>query len=95
MLSLWSLMHGTAMLLIRGGVQGPLRTQMFHSCLDGLEAIIAHAARSRGKAYSGPKWPAGLILGEAAQSKVSAGSAGDGKKASGARNHQTQARRLA
>src|SRR5712672_2708775 len=39
MLSLWSLMHGTAMLLIRGGVAGPLRTQMFHACLDAVEAI--------------------------------------------------------
>lgn len=71
MLSLWSLMHGTAMLMIRGGVAGPLRTQMRHSCLDAVEAIIAEAARSKGKAYSGPKWPASLILGEAAHSKVS------------------------
>jgi AcrR family transcriptional regulator len=70
MLSLWSLMHGTAMLLIRGGVAGPLRTQMVHSCLDALEAIVAQAARSKGKTYSGPKWPASLILGEAAHSKV-------------------------
>jgi AcrR family transcriptional regulator len=71
MLSLWSLMHGTAMLMIRGGVAGPLRTQMTHSCLDAVEAIIAEAARSKGKACSGPKWPASLILGEAAHSKVS------------------------
>ena len=70
MLSLWSLMHGTAMLLIRGGVAGPLRTQMFHACLDAVEAIIAQDARSKGKAYSGPKWPSSLILGEAAHSKV-------------------------
>jgi AcrR family transcriptional regulator len=71
MLSLWSLMHGTAMLMIRGGVEGPLRAQMIHSCLDALEAITTAAARSKGKANSGPKWPASLILGEAAQSKVS------------------------
>jgi AcrR family transcriptional regulator len=70
MLSLWSLMHGSAMLMIRGGVSGPLRTQMVHACLDALEAIVADAARSKGKTYSGPKWPAGLILGEAAHSKV-------------------------
>ena len=70
MLSVWSLMHGTAMLMIRGGVAGPLRTQMIHSCLDGIEAVIAEAARSKGKAHSGPKWPPGLILGEAADSKV-------------------------
>ena len=36
MLSMWSLMHGTAMLMIRGGVAGPLRTQMTHSCLDAV-----------------------------------------------------------
>jgi AcrR family transcriptional regulator len=70
MLSVWSLMHGTAMLMIRGGVAGPLRTQMIHSCMDGIEAVIAEAARAKGKAQSGPKWPAGLILGEAADSKV-------------------------
>ena len=71
MLSVWSLMHGTAMLMIRGGVAGPLRTQMIHSSRDAIEAIIAEAARSKGKTCSGPKWPAGLILGEAADSKVS------------------------
>jgi AcrR family transcriptional regulator len=70
MLSLWSLMHGTAMLMIRGGVAGPLRNQMIHACLDSLEAIVVQAARSKGKANSGPKWPAALILGEAAHSKV-------------------------
>jgi AcrR family transcriptional regulator len=70
MLSMWSLMHGTAMLMIRGGVVGPLRTQMIHSCRDAVEAVIAEAARSKRKAYSDPKWPAGLILGEAADSKV-------------------------
>jgi AcrR family transcriptional regulator len=73
MLSLWSLLHGTAMLLIRGRVAGPLRTQMFYACLDALEAIIAHAKRSKGKACSGPRWPASLILGEAAHSKVTTG----------------------
>lgn len=70
MLSLWSLMHGAAMLLIRGGVAGPLRTQMFHACLDAVEAVIADASHSKGKAHSGPKWPVGLILGEAARSKI-------------------------
>jgi AcrR family transcriptional regulator len=70
MLSLWSLMHGTAMLMVRGGVAGALRTQMTHACLDAVEPIVAQAASSKGKAYSGPKWPANLILGEAAHSKV-------------------------
>jgi hypothetical protein len=69
MLSLWSLMHGTAMLMIRGGVSGPLRKQMVHTCLDALEAIVRDASRAKGKS-SGAKWPAGLILGEEAESKV-------------------------
>jgi AcrR family transcriptional regulator len=73
MLSLWSLMHGTAMLLIRGGAVGTLRTQMFHACLDAVEIIVADAARSKGRICSGPKWPANLILGEEAESKVSRG----------------------
>ncbi len=72
-LSLWSLMHGTAMLMIRGGVSGALRTQMLHACLDAVEAIIGSAARSKGTSHSGPKWPAGLILGEATESKVENG----------------------
>ncbi len=86
MLSLWSLMHGTAMLLIRGGVSGPLSTQMTHSCLDAVEAIVAQAARSKGKAYSGPKWPTGLILGEAADSQVNNRAADSGAKSATARS---------
>jgi AcrR family transcriptional regulator len=73
MLSLWSLMHGTAMLLIRGGAIEPLRTQMVHACLDAVEVIVAENARSKDKIRSGPKWPASLILGEEAESKVSQG----------------------
>jgi hypothetical protein len=93
MLSVWSLMHGTAMLMIRGGAAGPLQTQMVHSCLDAVEAVITEAARSKGRKSSGPKWPAKLILGEAAQSRVSdgepdvSGKAGVGrKKVSGLRS---------
>lgn len=78
MLSVWSLLHGTAMLMIRGGAAGALRTQMIHSCRDAVEAIIAKAARSKGKTFSGPKWPASLILGEAADSKVSNGEPDNG-----------------
>jgi AcrR family transcriptional regulator len=70
MLALWSLMHGAAMLMIRGGVSGVLRTQMIHACLDALEAIVREASRSKGKVSSGPGWPSGLVLGEAAHSKV-------------------------
>jgi len=80
MLSLWSLMHGTAMLMIRGGVAGPLHTQMVHSCMDALEAIVADAVRSKGRGQTGPKWPANLILGEATHSKVIGGQADVGAK---------------
>jgi len=73
MMSLWALMHGTAMLLIRGGVEGPLRTQMFYACLDALEAVIAQAERTKGKSRTGPKWPRNLVLGEGAQSMVTDG----------------------
>lgn len=71
MLSLWSLMHGTAMLMIRGGVSEPLRTQMIHACLDAVEAMMRAVERSKRNSYSGPKWPSGLILGEASESKIS------------------------
>ena len=94
MLSLWSLMHGTAMHLIRGGVAGPLRAQMIHSCLDAVEAIVVQAARTKGKAHSGPKWPANLILGEAAQSTVSEGET-NGRTQSGAKRGGRLKRKLA
>jgi len=94
MLALWSLMHGTAMLMIRGGVAGPLRTQMTHACLDALEAIVAEAARSKGKGCSLPKWPSGLILGEAADSKVTAGEGGYRAQSSMPRRHSKRKRRI-
>ncbi len=34
MMSIWSLMHGTAMLIIRGDFEGTLRTQTIHACMD-------------------------------------------------------------
>jgi AcrR family transcriptional regulator len=71
MLSLWALMHGAAMLLIRGRAVGQLRTQMVQACLDGVEAIVADAARRKGKIRSGPKWPPNLILGEETDSRIS------------------------
>jgi hypothetical protein len=85
MLSLWSLMHGTAMLLIRGGVVDPLRTQMFHACLDAVEVIVEETARSKSRSRSGPKWPANLILGEAEESKVIHVEHGEEKSRTGAR----------
>jgi AcrR family transcriptional regulator len=79
MLALWSLMHGTAMLMIRGGAVDPLRTQMRHACLDAAEVLVRENARSKGKIRSGPSWPRNLILGEAEESRViRAGKAGRG-----------------
>lgn len=69
MLALWSLMHGTAMLIIRGGFEGALRTQALHACLDGVD-IVVEAAKQKAVIPSGPKWPATLILGEAEQSSL-------------------------
>ncbi|MGA9306440.1 MAG: TetR/AcrR family transcriptional regulator [Candidatus Sulfotelmatobacter sp.] len=94
MLSVWSLMHGTAMHLIRGGVAGPLRAQMVHSCLDAVEAIVVQATRTRGKVHSGPKWPANLILGEAHHSTVSDGDTNGGTE-SGARRDNRMKRKSA
>jgi AcrR family transcriptional regulator len=85
MLAIWSLVHGTAMLLIRGGVLDPLRTQMFHSCLDAVEVIVTESARNKGRIRSGPPWPSNLILGEAAESKVASDA---GAKDSGRRRHR-------
>ena len=90
MLSLWSLMHGTAMLMIRGGVSGALRTQMIHACLDALEAVVGEAKRSKGKTFSGPRWPSGLILGEAAHSKVHTSKANPRVKSSNRRSPARQ-----
>ena len=75
MLAVWSLMHGTAMLIIRGGFEGALRTQTVHACLDAFDGILDAAARSKGLAHSGPKWPSNLILGEGKQSRVGNGDA--------------------
>ena len=70
MLAVWSLMHGTAMLIIRGGFEGSLKTQAVHACLDTVEMIVRTAARAESFARSGPKWPSNLVLGEAERSSV-------------------------
>lgn len=70
MLAVWCLMHGTAMLIIRGQFEGALRTQTIHSCLDACDGILEAAARSKGWDRSGPKWPANLILGEGKKSRA-------------------------
>ena len=72
MLALWSLMHGTAMLIIRGQFEDMLRTQTIHACLDTFDAIL-DSARMKRVAHSGPKWPSNLILGEGKQSRAGNG----------------------
>ena len=79
MLAVWSLMHGAAMLIIRGGFEGVLRDQTVHACLDAFDDILNAAARSKGLAHSGPKWPPNLILGEGKQSRVGNGEGNDRK----------------
>ena len=72
-LAIWSLMHGTAMLIIRGGFEGSLRTQAMLACLDTVDTIVHAARRGKGLVSSPPKWPATLILGEGEQSRVGNG----------------------
>jgi hypothetical protein len=69
MLSIWSLMHGTAMLIIRGRFEGVLRAQTIHACIDACDSVLDAAQRKR-FGNSGPKWPANLILGEGKNSQV-------------------------
>ena len=84
MLAVWSLMHGTAMLIIRGQFEGALRTQTIHSCLDAFNEILEAAARSKG-AHSGPSWPSNLILGEGKDSRAGNGIEHNKKRKSKAR----------
>ncbi len=71
MLAIWCLIHGTAMLIIRGRFEGALRTQAIHACMDTAENIIrAASVRTKGQVHSGPKWPPNLILGEGPKSQV-------------------------
>jgi AcrR family transcriptional regulator len=80
MLAVWSLMHGTAMLIIRGGFEGELRVQTVHACLDAFDGMLDSAARSKSLPHSGPKWPSNLILGEGKQSRVGNGEKGHQKR---------------
>jgi AcrR family transcriptional regulator len=79
MLAVWSLMHGAAILIIRGEFEGALRVHTIHACLDAIEAIVDTVGSKR-MPHSGPKWPSSLILGEGKQSKVGDGQDGAGKK---------------
>ena len=84
MLAVWALMHGTAMLIIRGQFEGMLRAQTIHACIDALEGILKSAERSGGRAQSGLRWPSSLILGEGKQSRIgNADSVRAGKKSQG------------
>jgi AcrR family transcriptional regulator len=79
MLAIWTLMHGAAMLIIRGGFEGSLRTQAIHACMDSAENLIQCAKRKGRIVHSGPNWPTNLILGEAEHSRVGNG-AGHAKR---------------
>ena len=69
-MAIWSLMHGTAMLIIRGGFEGALRTQAMHACVDTVDSLVQTAAKKKDMIHSGPKWPPTLVLGEGKQSRV-------------------------
>ena len=84
MLAVWCLMHGAAMLIIRGRFEGPLRTQAIHTCIDACEAVVDCTAKGNGPANSGPRWPSTLILGEGVQSQL-----GNGKHESAKRRGKT------
>jgi AcrR family transcriptional regulator len=81
MLAVWSMMHGAAMLIIRGRFEGTLRTQTVHACIDAIEAMLTSLGHSKVLKNSGPKWPANLILGEGKQSNTGNGNHGVSSKA--------------
>lgn len=82
MLAIWSLIHGTAMLIIRGQFEGALRTQTIHSCLDAVDNMVRAASKSKRLVQSGPNWPPNLILGAAERSSVGNGHDGKPKRRS-------------
>jgi AcrR family transcriptional regulator len=87
MLAIWCLMHGSAMLIIRGGFEGALRTQAVHACVDTVDNLLNAAAQQKEPLHSGPKWPVNLILGEGEQSSL-----GDGGQAAEPRRNRTRKR---
>lgn len=87
MLALWSLTHGAAMLIIRGGFEGPLRTQTVHACIDAIEAVV-ESAKSKRIAHSGPQWPATLIIGEGKRSRIGNNHASANRKQSSHRKRR-------
>jgi AcrR family transcriptional regulator len=89
MLALWSLMHGTAMLIIRGQIDGDLRTQTINACIDAFDAIV-NSAREKSLPHTGPKWPANLILGEGTKSHAGGTNGETGSKS--IRKHRRSAK---
>lgn len=85
MLAIWSLTHGTAMLIIRGGFEGALRTQAMHACMDTVDGLLSVAGRRNGLMHSGPKWPSNLILGAGEQSSLGNDDGKNGKRKATAR----------
>jgi AcrR family transcriptional regulator len=85
MLSIWCLMHGTAMLIIRGGFENALRTQTVYACMDAIDAMLDAAANSK-LSHSGPRWPSDLILGEGRQSRAGSGVAAKAPKSAETRH---------
>ena len=79
-LAIWSLMHGTAMLIIRGEFEGILRSQAIHACLNAVDSLIYTASKRKEFFHSAPKWPPSLILGEAELSSLGNGTDGAVKK---------------
>jgi AcrR family transcriptional regulator len=72
MLAIWSLMHGAAMLILRGGFEGALRTQAICSCQDAVDTLVNAACR-KALVQTGPAWPPNLILGEEERSRAGNG----------------------
>jgi AcrR family transcriptional regulator len=85
MLSVWCLMHGASMLIIRGRFEGALREQTVHTCIDAIETIL-DAAQAKRIPQSGPRWPGTLILGEGKRSRVGDGRRAKSTKSSARRN---------
>jgi AcrR family transcriptional regulator len=85
MLAVWSLMHGTAMLIIRGNFEGALRTQTRSAGLNPFDARLEAGGRSKGISHSGPKGRAKLILGEGKRSRAGNGEDRSEKKKSNTR----------
>ena len=73
-------MHGTAMLIIRGGFDGALRSQTMHACVDTFDSDCRHRGTIEASGQLRPQVAANLILGEAEQSRVGNGKGGNGKE---------------